>query len=206
MGLDDWYRELFDERYLLFFEDVVQRGAAAEEIDFIDHALALPEGSRILDLGCGFGRHAIPMAERGYRVTGLDLSPRMLDVARRLAEQLHVSVDWVERDLRDLSELGPFEGCVCLYTAFGYFSDQENLGVLSAVRDVLARDGRLRRCLARGGWPTGRGHLRRRGREPHLVSVGGVPAGGLSDATLVGRAPCDGRRDGRRRADALVHR
>ncbi len=143
MDVSDWYRELFDERYLLFFEDLVQQGAAVEEIDFIDQALALPGASRVLDLGCGFGRHAIPLAERGYDVTGLDLSPRQLEVARQLGEQLHVRVDWVERDMRDLSQLGPFAGCVCLYTAFGYFSDEENLGVLRAVRDVLAPEGRL---------------------------------------------------------------
>jgi len=141
--MGDWYRELFDQRYLLFFEDLVQQGAALEEIDFIDQSLALAAGSRILDLGCGFGRHAIPLAERGYAVTGLDLSQDLLDVARQLGERLRVHVDWLQRDMRDLSGLEAFDGCVCLYTAFGYFADDENLAVLRAVRDVLAPEGRL---------------------------------------------------------------
>ena len=45
------------------------------EVDFIARELGLPAGARILDVGCGTGRHAVELARRGYRVTGVDLSP-----------------------------------------------------------------------------------------------------------------------------------
>jgi 2-polyprenyl-3-methyl-5-hydroxy-6-metoxy-1,4-benzoquinol methylase len=132
-----WYDELFDERYLMFYEEALEAGASSDEIDFIDRALGLAPGGRVLDLGCGFGRHAIPLAHRGYRVTGVDLSQTLLDAAQKIGRELGVEVTWLRRDMRDLSELGPFDACVCLYTVFGYFSDAENAQVLAQIREQL---------------------------------------------------------------------
>jgi SAM-dependent methyltransferase len=138
-----WYEELFDERYLIFYEEAFEAGASAEEIDFIDRALGLPAGSHILDLGCGFGRHAIPLAHRGYRVTGIDLSQTLLDAAQKIARQLGTEVAWLHRDMRQLGDAGPFDACVCLYTAFGYFGDDDNARVLAEVRERLRPGGAL---------------------------------------------------------------
>ena len=139
----EWFEEFFDERYLLFFEEAVHRGAPEAEIDFIEQALALEPGASILELGCGFGRHAIPLAQRGYAVTGVDLSDTLLRVARGMGEQLEVQATWVRLDLRDLGGIGPYDACTCLYTVFGYFDDAENAAVLTRVRDVLRPGGRL---------------------------------------------------------------
>jgi SAM-dependent methyltransferase len=138
-----WYEGLFDERYLVFYEEAFHAGASAAEIEFIDRALGIAPGSHILDLGCGFGRHAIPLATKGYRVTGVDLSETLLDAARKLAVELGVEVQWVRRDLRDLGGLGPFDACVCLYTVLGYFSDEENARGLAQVHEVLRPGGVL---------------------------------------------------------------
>ncbi len=56
------------------------------EVDFIVEELALPIGSRILDMGCGTGRHSVELARRGYRIVGVDLSAGMLAEARKAAE------------------------------------------------------------------------------------------------------------------------
>lgn len=138
-----WYESLFDERYFAFYEGLLPVATADIEAAFIDRALSLRQGARVLDLGCGFGRHAVPLAKLGYRVTGVDLSAHMLDVAASLARRAVVDVDWVRRDVRELAGLGPFDACVCLYTVFGYFSDEENARVLRGVRDVLAAGGRF---------------------------------------------------------------
>jgi 2-polyprenyl-3-methyl-5-hydroxy-6-metoxy-1,4-benzoquinol methylase len=116
---------------------------AAADAAFLDRALALRAGARILDLGCGFGRHSVPLATRGYRVTGIDFSEPMLTLARRLAERAGAKVDWQRRDMRDLRGLGPFDACVCLYTVLGYFEDEENARVVRGVHDVLRPGGRL---------------------------------------------------------------
>lgn len=139
----EWYEELFDDRYLAFYEGLVAVAPADIEAEFIDQALALEPGSRVLDLGCGFGRHAVALARLGHRVTGVDLSARLLEHADALARELALDVTWVRRDMRELDGLGPFDACVCLYTVLGYFNDAGNARVLSGVRDVLAPGGRL---------------------------------------------------------------
>jgi len=140
---EPWYEDLFDDRYLEFYAGWVQVAPADAEAAFIDRALALEPGSRVLDLGCGFGRHAVALARLGHRVTGLDLSEPLLTHARALARQHELEISWLRRDMRDLGGLGPFDACVCLYTVLGYFDDDENARVVRGIRDLLEPDGRL---------------------------------------------------------------
>lgn len=134
----EWYTELFDEQYVAFYEGLDTAPLAASDVVFLERALDLRPGMRVLDLGCGQGRHAIPLAERGYEVTGLDLSATMLTRARRFAAERGVQVQWLERRMEDLEGLAPFDACVCLYTAWGYYGDEGDTAVLRAVHDVLA--------------------------------------------------------------------
>jgi SAM-dependent methyltransferase len=136
-----WYEELFDDRYLDFHEGVVTLAPSEREATFLDRALALPEHARVLDLGCGFGRHSVALAMLGHTVTGVDLSPRLFEHAAAMASREGVTVEWVRRDMRDLSGLGPFDACVCLYTALGYFDDAGNEAVVRGVREALDPGG-----------------------------------------------------------------
>jgi SAM-dependent methyltransferase len=137
----EWFAEMFDERYLEFYEGLLDMSLAEEDVSFVDRALALAEGASVLDLGCGFGRHAIGLARRRYRLVGLDLSEPMLGLAHKMAAAAQVSVEWLRRDMRDLRGLGPFDACICLYTAFGFFADEDNRLVLDQVRECLRPDG-----------------------------------------------------------------
>ncbi|MBI4570453.1 MAG: class I SAM-dependent methyltransferase, partial [Chloroflexi bacterium] len=78
-----WYETLFVRDYYDYFVPggplgllTDERRAALDDaqVDFVAQALELPEGARVLDLCCGWGRHSVRLAQRGYRVTGLDLS------------------------------------------------------------------------------------------------------------------------------------
>jgi 2-polyprenyl-3-methyl-5-hydroxy-6-metoxy-1,4-benzoquinol methylase len=66
---------------------------------FTWHAGLVHQGSRVLDIACGTGRHAVAAAELGARVTGVDADAARLKTARRVADQRRVSVDWVQADL-----------------------------------------------------------------------------------------------------------
>ncbi|MFC4545765.1 class I SAM-dependent methyltransferase [Paenactinomyces guangxiensis] len=67
--------------------------------------LAHQYGSPVLDIACGTGRMTIPLAERGYDMTGFDITPEMLEAAKQKALDRGVSVHWIQADMRQL-ELG----------------------------------------------------------------------------------------------------
>ena len=134
----------------------------AEDIKGIITLLALPPGSTILDLACGYGRHAIPLAEQGYRVTGLDLSAQFLELARSEAAARGVAVRWVHGDMREIPFADEFDAVVNMFTAFGYLeSDDEDQRVLHQVAQALRPGGRFlielihRESLMRRFAPTG---------------------------------------------------
>lgn len=117
------------------------------EAELARQLLEPPDGGRIIDVGCGGGRHAIALQERGYQVTGVDLSPRILRVARDAWDARHPGVDgptWTPGDMRRLSGRGPYDGAILLDHSFGIFDDDaEHLRVLSSVADHLAPSARL---------------------------------------------------------------
>lgn len=84
------------------------------EVEFLLELLDLPRGSRILDMGCGTGRHAILLAQRGYRVTGVDLSEGMLAEARKAASEAGVEVEWVHEDATQYEPDALFDAAICL--------------------------------------------------------------------------------------------
>jgi SAM-dependent methyltransferase len=163
-----WYCEYFDEVYLAAHGLGLER--APGEADLIVRALALPPGSAILDLACGCGRHAIELARRGYRVTGLDLSRTLLSQAGHLAGNASVKVELVEEDMRRVPETwaARFDGVINVLTSWGYFeADADNERVIEGVArslklggrfflDVLNRDW-LVRNFREHGWREGQG-------------------------------------------------
>ncbi len=144
-----WFETIFDERYPELFAPL--EGNAEEEVEEIVRLLDLPEGAAVEDLGCGRGRHAIPLARRGYEVTGVDLSDKMLRLARTRSERDGVRVEWVRDDMRTFCRPGAFDACLSLFTSFGFFSDRENQKVLDNVARSLKAGGRLLLDLRNAG-------------------------------------------------------
>jgi len=97
-----WYQQFFGEDYLRIYAPFLPPEKSAQEVEEIINLLNLPPASRILDLCCGHGRHAIPLAQQGYRVSGLDLSELFLQQAEREAESLSVEISWIQGDMREL--------------------------------------------------------------------------------------------------------
>jgi SAM-dependent methyltransferase len=110
--MNDWQRffDGFAERY---DKEVFTQNTDAEVRFMIEH-LRPPAGSRILDLGCGTGRHSVALAASGYDVTGVDLSRGMLDVAARRAADAGVTVSFEQQDAAQLDLAGRFDLAICL--------------------------------------------------------------------------------------------
>lgn len=139
-----WFEELFDETYFEVYGSGLDRAPA--EVGFIERVLALPEGSAILDLACGHGRHAVELARRGYEVAGLDLSRTLLGKAVEMARQAGVRVEFIEEDMRAVPETwaARFDAVINCFTAWGYFeTDAENEKVIEAVARSLKLSGRF---------------------------------------------------------------
>lgn len=126
---------------------------AAREASQASRLLALRPGARLLDLCCGSGRHAVRFAERGYRVTGVDIKPDLLETAGEDAARRGVSVELVRGDARRLPWRGRFDAVACLFTSFGYFArEEDDLAVLRSARNALKPGGRLLLDLLNKEW------------------------------------------------------
>ncbi len=140
-----WYEESFGEDYLLVYRHRNRQEASSEVHKMLDW-LKLSRESHILDLCCGAGRHALTLADAGYRVTGVDLSPVLLREAR--ASDPDGRIRWIESDMRALPDdemfTERFDAVVNLFTSFGYFEeDNEQLKVLLQIRRALKPGGRF---------------------------------------------------------------
>lgn len=109
---NQWSR-FFDAHAARYDENAFTQHTQAE-VDFLLNLYPLRPGAAILDVGCGTGRHSIELARRGYRVTGLDLSPAMLEVAREKARLQRVEVEWVHADATDFDLGREFDAAICL--------------------------------------------------------------------------------------------
>jgi SAM-dependent methyltransferase len=137
-----WFEEVFDESYLrtLPFMTAEQ---TLREVDFIESSLAIPKGGDVLDVACGYGRHAIELVQRGLAVTGLDLSLPLLIRAADESQRRAVSVNFVHTDMREMPFDRQFDGAYCMLTSFGYFDEESNLKVAEGIARALKPGGRF---------------------------------------------------------------
>ena len=136
------FEGVFDEDYLYFYEGFLAE-RTPEEVERIVELLELEPGAGILDCPCGHGRISNALAERGFRVTGLDTTEVFLERAREDAAARGVEVEYLHGDMRELPWRERFDGLVNWFTSFGYFSDEENKAVLRGFHDTLRHGGRL---------------------------------------------------------------
>ncbi len=141
MTQSDWQR-FFDEHASVYMNNSFT-SATDMEVMFIIRQMNLPPGSRVLDMGCGVGRHSIQLTRHGYCVTGVDLSEGMLIEAARRASDAGVDVAWVQCDARHFQTDDPYDGAICVCEgAFGLLGDTDDcidhdLTILRHIHDAL---------------------------------------------------------------------
>ncbi|MEZ4769421.1 MAG: class I SAM-dependent methyltransferase [Caldilineales bacterium] len=116
----------------------------AAEIDFLTRQMGITPPDRVLDIGCGFGRHSIELARRGFSAVGVDPSPAMIEAARRRAGQAGVTPEFYVSPAETFTGDQPFDAAICLFTTLGQISpDGDNLGLLANAFQLLRPGGRL---------------------------------------------------------------
>lgn len=139
-----WYKTFFGADYLRIYSPFLPSERTAREVAGISKLLHLPPDSAILDLCCGPGRHALPLAQLGYRVTGLDQNENFLQQAQAEAEAKGIDARWVQSDMRTIPFENEFDAIINIFTSFGYLEDEdEDLRVLQQVQRALKSGGRI---------------------------------------------------------------
>lgn len=140
----DWFDN--DDFWRIFGDCMFREERFREAEAEIEGVLALTgvETRTVLDLGCGPGRHAIPLAARGLQVTAVDLSSLLLERAEKRAREAGVTVEWSRADMREFTRSAAFDLVISMWTSFGYFDDPEDdLHVLRLCHSALRPGGAL---------------------------------------------------------------
>ncbi|MEP7195813.1 MAG: class I SAM-dependent methyltransferase [Saprospiraceae bacterium] len=122
--MKNWFKDWFDS---IYYDELYQERGSNEADFFIDSLISkfnITKNCKILDLACGNGRHAKALVNRGFSVTGLDLSFKKIALARTIEDE---QMSFYQHDMRDLFRANYFDYVLNLFTSFGYFdSDREN--------------------------------------------------------------------------------
>lgn len=135
MSSNEWFHDFFQGAAVHFWTKVAPPGDA--DVAFLEGIFGAPAGREILDIACGAGRHSIPLARRGYRLTGLDLSPAFLDEAARRAGAENVPVTWQHGDMRAIPFHEQFDGALCFGNSFGYCDRDGTRAFVRSLSDSL---------------------------------------------------------------------
>jgi len=187
MASNEW-QAFFDEHAPVYMENVFTKNTQAE-IEFLIAELGIEPGARILDIGCGTGRHAIELARRGYLVTGIDISEGMLREAARSAKEAGVTVELIQADASRFSPDKVFDAAICLCEgAFGLLGSgddpmEHDHAILANIFNALKPGGRfvttVLNALGMLGRCTEQKHYRMATFDPqtltvtHKIDVGG---------------------------------
>ncbi len=142
--MKQWYEQLFENYAETYDKEIFTQGTIGE-VDFIEQEFNFDKSKKILDVGCGTGRHAIELAKRGYQVIGIDLSESQLKRAREKADEAGVKVDFIKKDARRLDFNDEFD--VVIMICEGAFSlmetDEMNFEILQGATKALRKNGKF---------------------------------------------------------------
>ena len=142
--MKQWYEKLFENYSEKYDKEIFTQGTIGE-CDFIEKELKFDKSLKILDVGCGTGRHSIELSKRGYLITGIDLSESQLKKAKEKAKANNLNINFLKHDARNL----PFENYfdVVIMLCEGGFSlmetDEMNFEILKNVSKSLKNSAKF---------------------------------------------------------------
>ena len=133
-----WYEALFENYGKQYDEEIYTKGTEGE-CDFIEKELDWNKSLKILDVGCGTGRHSIELAKRGYSITGIDLSESQLKRAKEKAAAEKLKIVFERHDARNLPFHSEFDAAIMICEgAFPLMeTDEMNYEILKSVSKSL---------------------------------------------------------------------
>ncbi len=115
---------------------------APQEVEHVISLLQIKQGAQVLDLCCGVGRHSIELARRGFKVTGVDVTPHYLKKARQKAKKAKLNITFIKDDMRRFHRRNTYNAVINLFGSFGYFEDQrDDYRVAKNIYSSLKKNG-----------------------------------------------------------------
>lgn len=144
MGMTEhWFDAIADFLGPAYLRNAFTMGTD-QEVEFLVDALALEPGMRILDIGCGPGRHSLSLARRGYDVVGIDHSAEFVRLAREAAAADGLAATFEALDVRELDRSGEFDATICLCQGgFGLLGGHDETDVFGRIAATLRAGGAL---------------------------------------------------------------
>ena len=137
----------FDKHAPEYMDNIFTKNTDAE-VDFLVEELGLEKGDSVLDIGCGTGRHSLELARRGFNVTGIDISEKMLDRASEIAEKENLEIEFIKGNAVDFKLKKRYDSAVCLCE--GAF------GLLNMGEDPMERDIKILKNISSSLKPGGK--------------------------------------------------
>lgn len=140
----EWWEDIYNRQIYFDLYEQEDTKLAEKEVQQVLTLLYPPEGARILDLCCGYGRHSIPLARRGFQVTGVDISTTQIQHAREVASKANAHLDFHVADARKLNFQEAFDVVLSMFVSFGFFNDEnEAKAMLQGVFSALKPGGKF---------------------------------------------------------------
>jgi 2-polyprenyl-3-methyl-5-hydroxy-6-metoxy-1,4-benzoquinol methylase len=142
--MKQWYESLFENYGKKYDNENFTQGTISE-CDFIEKEIDFNKSQKIIDIGCGTGRHSIELAKRGYKVTGIDLSESQLARAKEKAKAQNLQIDFQKHDARNLTFKNEYDLAIILCEgAFPLMeTDEMNYEILRNATNSLKAAGKL---------------------------------------------------------------
>lgn len=133
----------FEGSYKDIWRGLIPQGLTEAEVDFVEDTCQMQEGSRVLDLMCGYGRHALELGKRGYSVTAVDNLEAYVSEINTRAREAGLPVEGVVADAARLELEGTYDAIICMGNSFSFFNEEAAVSILQKLSAHLRTGGRL---------------------------------------------------------------
>ncbi|MES2649676.1 MAG: class I SAM-dependent methyltransferase [Bacteroidota bacterium] len=140
---DNWYEDFFKGLTCEIWENAIPPAFTKAEVDFLIDELNLQPGQKILDVPCGYGRHAVEFAKRGFAVTGVDISETFMKNLHQQIATDNLNINAVQGNILSIELNEKFSGAVCLGNSFGYFKMEHMQLFIKKVAASLDKSARF---------------------------------------------------------------
>ena len=133
----------FDGYYKEIWRAVIPDELTVKEVDFMEQYFNLKQGSKILDIMCGYGRHAFALAKKGIFVTAVDNLPDYVNEIKKIAEQEQLPVTALETDVLHYETKDFFDLAICMGNSLNFFDADDTMKLMSTIFSHLKPGGHL---------------------------------------------------------------